>query len=303
MSRSVVLAVLSLLTAVSAASAGPVNAPVVGGSMVPPGKWPDAVAILGPSGSCTGTLIAPDVVLTAGHCTNIQPTEIVANTTNYNGSGGQRIAIESITAYPNYREKFDVAVIVLVSPVTGVVPRSVAGHCTFSGFADETMVHLVGFGLTDTAGVGANTALREAMAPVLDATCSGGNGCREAVAPQGEFVAGGSGGDSCFGDSGGPVYLDTARGPVLVAAVSRGLDDSATPCGGGGIYVRTDKVLAWVEHTTGRQVAKDCPDESTDAAASDDSSVGCSSSRGGASAALMLLVIGSLGLARRRRVR
>lgn len=90
---------------------------------------------------------------------------------------------------------------------------------------------------------------------------------------------------------------------MLVAAVSRGLDDSATPCGGGGIYVRTDKVLAWVEHTTGRQVAKDCPDESTDAAASDDSSVGCSSSRGGASAALMLLVIGSLGLARRRRVR
>ena len=295
---------LSLLTAASAASAGPVNAPVVGGSIVPPGKWPDAVAILGPDGSCTGTLIAPDVVLTAGHCTGINPTEIVANTTNYNGSGGQRVAIASITAYPNYQEKFDVAVVVLVSPVIGVVPRAVGGHCTMSGFADETMVHLVGFGLTDTSGTGGNTALRETMAPVLDATCSGGNGCRDAVAPQGEFVAGGSGGDSCFGDSGGPVYLDTSRGPVLVAAVSRGLDDSATPCGGGGIYVRTDKVLAWIEQTTGREIAKDCPDESADAADdASDSSGGCSTSRGGASSVLVLLAIGSLGLARRRRVR
>jgi endonuclease G len=293
--------VLAVLTA-STASAGTISSPIVGGSMVPPGKWPDAVAILGPDGSCTGTLIAPDVVLTAGHCTNINATEIVANTTNYNGTGGQRVAIESITAYPNYREKFDVAVIVLVSPVTGVVPRSVGGHCTFSGFAEDTMVHLVGFGLTDTSGTGANTALREAMAPVLDASCSGGNGCRDAVAPQGEFVAGGAGGDSCFGDSGGPVYLDTSRGPVLVAAVSRGLEDSATPCGGGGIYVRTDKVLAWIEQTTGREIAKDCPDEATDVAA-DDTSVGCSSNRGGASAALILLAIGSLGLTRRRRVR
>jgi len=269
--------------------------------MVPPGKWPDAVAILGPKGSCSGTLIAPDVVLTAGHCTGIEPTEVVANTTNYNGSGGQRIAVESITAYPDFREKFDVAVVVLATPVIGVTPRSVAGHCTFAEFGDETMVHLVGFGLTDPDGGGANTALREAMAPVLDASCSGGNGCRDAVAPQGEFVAGGAGGDSCFGDSGGPVYLDTDRGPVLVAAVSRGLDGSATPCGGGGIYVRTDKVLAWIEATTGRAVAKDCPGESpaVDEPAAD--SVGCSSSRGGASAVMILVAI--VGLVLRRRVR
>ncbi len=292
---------LSLLTAASA-SAGTVSAPVVGGSMVPPGKWPDAVAILGPQGSCTGTLIAPDVVLTAGHCTGINPTEIVANTTNYNGSGGQRVKIESITAYPNFKEKFDVAVIVLVAPVTGVAPRAVAGHCTFSGFAEDTMVHLVGFGLTATDGGGTNTSLREAMAPVLDATCSSGNGCRDAALPQGEFVAGGAGGDSCFGDSGGPVYLDTPRGPVLVAAVSRGLDDSATPCGGGGIYVRADKVLAWIEQTTGRDVAKDCPDEVA-ADASSGATGGCSSGGGGASAALILLAIGSLSFARRRRVR
>lgn len=274
---------------------------------MPPGKWPDAVAILGPRGSCTGTLIAPDVVLTAGHCAGIEPTEVVANTVDYNTGAGQRIAIESITAYPSFRETFDVAVIVLASPVQGVAPRAVAGRCTFSGFAEETMVHLVGFGLTDPAGGGTNTALREAMVPVLDASCSGGNGCRDAVAPQGEFVAGGAGGDSCFGDSGGPVYLDTERGPVLVAAVSRGLDDSATPCGGGGIYVRTDKVLAWVEAATGRDIAKHCADESDAVDDSVDPAGGCSTSGSGASTGLplvgLVMLVRLVGRSRRRAVR
>ena len=35
------------------------TAPVIGGTAVPAGKWPDAVAVLGAQGACTGTLIAP----------------------------------------------------------------------------------------------------------------------------------------------------------------------------------------------------------------------------------------------------
>ncbi len=312
MSRLALLAALPLLIATSA-RAGTLGSPVVGGSLVPPGKWPDVIAILGPDGSCTGTLIAPDVVITAGHCSGIHPTEVVANTTNYNGSGGQRIAIKSLTAYPDYQHTFDVAVIVLAKPVAGVAPRAVAKKCTYAGFADETMVHLVGFGLTQSDGGGSNTTLHESMAPVLDAECTGGSGCRAGAAPAGEFVAGGSGGDSCFGDSGGPVYLDTPRGPVLIASVSRGLDDAATPCGGGGIYVRTDKVLAWLEQTTGREITQDSctgagelaagapgDDEGggTERAAFDG---GCSSTGGNAGAILMLATVGLL--VRKRRVR
>lgn len=252
------------------------NIPVVGGSVVPPGKWPDAVAVLGPQGSCTGTLIAPDVVLTAGHCAKINPTQVIANTTNYNASGGTRVAVKSITAYPSWDTTFDIAVVVLDRPITDVTPRNVGAGCTFQHFSSEMQVHLVGFGLTREDGTGSNTELREAMAPVLDPTCSDGNGCASGAAPAGEFVAGGGGTDSCFGDSGGPVYLDTPRGVVVIAAVSRGLDGSATPCGGGGIYVRTDKVLAWIEATVGHPVAKDsCAD-----AAGEDPSGGAGGSGG-----------------------
>src|SRR5512138_3522047 len=86
--RSVVRgAVPLLLTLGGAAHAGPAGtpdlegtgpAPIVGGSEVPAGKWPDAVAVLGAQGSCTGTLIAPTVVLTAGHCAEANPTRVIA---------------------------------------------------------------------------------------------------------------------------------------------------------------------------------------------------------------------------------
>ncbi len=232
-------------------------APVIGGTAVPAGKWPDAVAVVGAQGSCTGTLIAPDIVLTAGHCADAGLTQVIANTTNYNQAGGVRSQIASITAYPNWETTFDVAIVKLTTPITAVAPRGVGAGCTFQGFSNNMMVHLVGFGLTDTAGQGNNTALREATAPVTDPTCSGGNGCQAGASPAGEFIAGGNGTDSCFGDSGGPVYLDTPRGTMVIAAVSRGLNNSPTPCGGGGIYVRTDKVLQWIEQTAGHPVTKD----------------------------------------------
>ncbi len=232
--------------------------PVINGTAVPAGKWPDAVAVLSAQGSCTGTLIAPDVVLTAGHCANPAPTTVIANTTNYNGTGGIRATVKSVIAYPNWENTYDVAVIVLNTPITGVTPRPIGAACTFQSFNDNMMVHLVGFGLTDTAGQGDNTILREANAPIIDADCStSGKGCSAGALPAGEFIAGGSGTDSCFGDSGGPVYLDTPRGTMVVGAVSRGLDNSATPCGGGGIYVRTDKMLQWIETTVGKPVSKD----------------------------------------------
>lgn len=236
------------------ASGGP--ATIIGGTPAPAGKWPDAVAVLG-DGACTGTLIAPDVVLTAGHCADPAPTEVIANTTNYNAAGGVRATVKSVTAYPNWENSYDVAIIVLNTPMTGVTPRKLGTACTFEGFSATSRVQLVGFGLTDIQAEGDNTRLNEVTVPVTDPTCSRGDGCVAAVSPGGEFVAGGNGVDSCNGDSGGPVYLDTPRGPVVIGAVSRATESAATPCGAGGIYVRTDKLVQWIEQTAGKAVEKD----------------------------------------------
>ncbi len=277
-----------------------ISTPVVGGTPVPAGKWPDAVAVLGAQGSCTGTLIAPDVVLTAGHCAGIHPTQVIADTTNYRAAGGVKVGVERITAHPAWKNTFDVSVVVLATPITGVTPRAVGTGCTFEGFSTDKRVRLVGFGLTDMAGKGNNTALHEAVAPVLDPDCSDGNGCAIGASPAGEFVAGGDGTDSCFGDSGGPVYLETPRGSVVIGAVSRGLDGAALPCGGGGIYVRTDKILAWIEATSGRPISRDSCDDGLGDGIEERGEVTGGCQAGGGDAGL-LVVAAMLGARRRRR--
>ena len=231
-----------------------VAAPVVGGTQAPDGAWPDAVAVMGNHGTCSGTLVAPDVVLTAGHCVDIEPTRVVVGASY---AQGQSIAVVEAIAAPRWQETYDVAALVLAEPVVGVEPRALAASCTFERFARGTMVHLVGFGLTDASGTGANSVLREAMAPVDDPACSGGGGCRPAIAPGGEFIAGDGSAGSCFGDSGGPVYLDTDRGTIAIGTVSRGVDGATQPCGAGAIYVRTDRIADWLEEATGRAITRD----------------------------------------------
>jgi uncharacterized protein (TIGR03382 family) len=278
---------------------------IVGGTTVEPGQWPDAVAVLGSTGTCTGTLIAPDVVLTAGHCANIKPTQVIANTIDFSQDTGVRVQVVKTEAYPNWQTEYDVAVLVLASPIQGVTPRKVGTSCTFHNFARDTSVRLVGFGATDMMGQTANTQLRQAMTAVTDPDCTGGNGCKEQIAPGGEFVAGGTGSaDSCFGDSGGPVYLDTPVGAVVVGAVSRGVDGADTPCGGGGIYVRTDNLIEWIEQTTGKTIAADnCDGAAYSNEVTDDQSgdeVGCSATGSSSLGALPLLL---LALLRKRRHR
>ena len=289
-------------TAGAPSQGGGVASSVVGGTTAPPGKWPDAVAVLGSSGSCTGTLVAPDVVITAGHCAEIHPSLVIANTVDFTAQGGIRAGVTSTTAYPDWQHSYDISVVVLDQPITTVTPRKIGTSCTFDHFAAAMDVHLVGFGLTAEDGTGDNTHLNEAMAPVIDPTCMGPYGCTKSIAPGGEFVAGGAGTDSCFGDSGGPVYLDTPRGVIAIGAVSRGVNASQTPCGSGGIYVRTDKIVDWIEQTTGRTIAKDdCSgaDSANAATASPELGSGCQASHGGGSALGLLVAL----LAVRRRMR
>ena len=246
-------AALCLLASTAVARAA---APVVGGTPVPPGTWPDAVAVIGTTGACSGTLIAPDVVLTAGHCVEIDPLRIVAGTID-DAHGGVAVAVAATIPHPSWATSYDVALLALATPVPGIAPRAIGTTCTFAAFGAGSQVELVGFGLTDDAATGANTQLHEAAVQVMDPTCIDGDGCRPSIAPGGEFIAGGDGVDTCNGDSGGPVYFATPRGEVVVGVVSRGVSGASAPCGAGGIYVRTDKIAAWL--------ADSADDVSTDA--------------------------------------
>ena len=90
---------------------------VVGGSAVPQGKYPAVanVVIAGTFG-CTGTLIAPGWVLTAGHCGSLTGStgvgtpvafppsafDVTVGTVAADGSGGEKLPVAEVIIPPAY---------------------------------------------------------------------------------------------------------------------------------------------------------------------------------------------------------
>ncbi|MBA3464774.1 MAG: serine protease, partial [Deltaproteobacteria bacterium] len=274
--------VLSLFV-VSSASAGPQPPPVVGGTKAKHGDWPDVVAVIGEQGSCSGTLIAPDVVLTAGHCIYIEPKFVIANTVDFAQviGPGQRIPVKWSRAYPNWEDRYDIGVIMLDHVATWR-PRAIATACLANKLLSELRpVTVVGFGLTSPTGTDDNTELHQAVVPVLDPLCGSDPSCNPDARPNGEFTAGGRGTDSCMGDSGGPAMIKTPSGPALVGVVSRGLALPGLPCGNGGVYVRADKVVSWIESVTGRDLERVACDRPADDPEAEPEEAGGGCSAGG----------------------
>jgi len=296
--RKSIVCVLVVLSFAARAEANDPAESVVGGTQVPEGKWRDVVLVVGREARCTGTLVAPDVVLTAGHCIDIDPVEVRTDTVDFGRPGGDRIPIKWARAYPNWEDRYDVGVIVLDHVARGR-PRKIAAACAARrGLVAGEKVHLVGFGATTPEGEDDNSELREAEVSIVDPTCTTDRACQAAIAPHGEFTAAGTA-DACFGDSGGPVYLETEDGPALVGVVSRGLALPGPPCGPGGVYVRADKVVSWVQSVTGTRLERtgcDGPADGEDVEVEDG---GCSV--GGSAGVGWWLVVAGIAVLRRPR--
>ena len=181
-----------------------------------------AVGVLnrdGSGGLCSGTLIAPTVVLTAGHCLAADP---IAAAIAIFPDGVTEVDIEAVSweVHPNFEVDRiavdDVAVVILERPVTDVDPLPLVSTAP----RRRSRGAIVGFGDAGTTGVGIKRAGRVTLTR-----------CPRAVRIIGirPGQLEGSlcwrpkrkGQDTCHGDSGGPLLVDG----VVAGVTSGGFPD------------------------------------------------------------------------------
>jgi len=205
---------------------------------------------------CTGTLIHPRVVISAGHCViQSRLANIVAlRASNENAlAHADLVPVRGITAHPLYvqtHQVHDLSVMILRRPseVTPVALASAAEinsaqKVTLAGFGNDDVKSTRGFGVKRKVTVDLR-AIRRSSADDLAAQEH-----QFGFDADLEFVAGGSGFDSCNGDSGGPAYIDVAGTLKVAGATSRGIEGTQDPCGDGGIYSRVDANLDFIRQT------------------------------------------------------
>ena len=223
--------------------------PVVGGTPSSAGDWPELVALHTDVGfGCSGIQIDASWVLTAGHCAPGLIEAQIGATDAGDPTDGLWIPILEVIPHEAFLDTYDVALVRLEEP-SAEPSLQLALDCDAEHtLRDGEPVILVGYGATDTAGQGTDRTLHEATTWIDDHDCSSlYRGCNAAIAPGGEFLAGGQGVDTCTGDSGGPALMEGSSGTLLVGITSRAALPAKVTCGDGGIFVRVDAIATWLE--------------------------------------------------------
>jgi trypsin len=274
-----ILTVVATWAVLATVAATPSNA-VVGGSDAAPGEFPSVAEITFGAFFCTGTLIDPTHVLSAGHCGSATgavvatpigwPTPLIDVRIGSNKSGeGEQVPVSSVTVSPEYlglTSRNDLSILTLSSASTKA-PTQVAAGSERSIWDPGTLATIAGWGVTEEDGDLPDT-LQKAQVPITtDEYCESRYSDDDGwdFDPETMVCAGypEGGVDTCQGDSGGPLFADAsgARRVVGVTSWGNGCAQEGFP----GVYARVadTKLRTWVESVAPDGVADDGSTTST----------------------------------------
>ncbi|KAI9370023.1 trypsin-like cysteine/serine peptidase domain-containing protein [Aspergillus egyptiacus] len=234
-----------------AAAAAPVLAEeaIVGGDDADITEYPYQIALLSTGQLiCGGSIISPQYVVTAGHCTaglSASSLSIRVGSTQAS-SGGTTIPISAITVHPDYNAatvENDISILTLgeeLSFDSSIQAIDLPSSAPTAG----TTVTATGWGATSEGGA-TSEVLQYVDVPVV-----GRQECASSYAGYGEVTeamicAGESGKDACQGDSGGPLAADG----TLVGITSWG-NGCARP-GYPGVYTNVAYFRDFIQSVTG----------------------------------------------------
>lgn len=246
----------SLVTTIStflALSVAPASA-ITGGQVDAGSTTRNAtVYVTGGRANCTGTLIAPDIVATAGHC-GFGPTNCSGHWERLRGGRTVTVSFGRDKSRPsrqiqathiNMSGSMDMVLLALSQIVPADIaipaPPLVIGNVPAQAFSDpdqfwsDKQLRMAGWG---SVSPGQNRDIRRtANLTFLDGECDGLAGVHCAISP--------SGANAGAGDSGGPIYWTDPTGrDWLVGVIQQGRRQN----GGGARYMSMVSHMALKQH-------------------------------------------------------
>jgi secreted trypsin-like serine protease len=184
---------------------------------------------------CTGTLVTRRVFVTAGHCTDYlfslgQDTAYVTFDPNFGTDSAHNVFATpyhgKLYQNPSYKKPYqdDTALVLLDAPVTNITPAKVAPRHFLDAFSNKQLNDMtytnVGYGTAEKVVV-KSSGPDFPFDGIRKWTISGFHSINQEVIHLDQSLARGLSGTG-YGDSGGPTFVDSPTGPVVISVVSSG---------------------------------------------------------------------------------
>ena len=224
---------------------------IIGGTAAQPGQYPYFTTIISSSKwVCGAALVAPDMLISAGHCTEAFTQGAIVGTTKLGVkiSGSVQVKIVQQILYPGWTNfKHNDVMLMKISPaVTSIAPVTINFDTSLPS-ANEPL-EIIGFGETANNGPVSNVLMQASVYEVPSSKCQQMYG-KSSVVPsemicvvnQNPFH------QVCGGDSGGPLLGKGSSGETVTFGVTSW---GSTNCNQGyGVYTRLSGYQSFITNT------------------------------------------------------